>query len=946
MRAKEGIFPDRAKSKSGRILFGRSRRQTCPPGKSEHGVRIRLLSLLLVNLTAVAGISFADVRLSGWVRDSAAQAIAGARVTLWGDTLWTESTVDGAFLLEGVPSSSRPSFWPRRNEAALEVSERRLVLHNPRAILCEVGIYDIRGRRVCVARATQSRTVLELRLASGLYVVRASLGHVARVVPLTVVDGAVSASRQVTLAESAPSLGKTPKRRQTGGAASNSRIVCAAKAGFLQSYASAVNDTAGNVVITLVDSSTYAASAAYLNPSLPLSQRVDDLVSRMTLSEKLSQLRHDAAAIERLGVIEYNWWSECLHGVALAYLATVFPQAIGMAATWDTTLIGRVAAAISDEARAKHHKELGEYGTSRTMRGLTFFTPNINIFRDPRWGRGQETYGEDPYLTSRIAVAFVKGLQGDDSTYLKTGATAKHFAVHSGPEELRHTYDAVPSTRDLWQTYLPAFRACVKEAKVRSVMCAYNKLNGTYACQNSWLLDGILRDTWGFEGYVVSDCGADVMLAAGCDIICYLAWPNQELYSSSEPESLIDQSVKRLMTTRFELGMFDPPHTVPYASIPYDVVDCAKHRALARETARKSIVLLKNAGNTLPLNKNIQSIAVVGPHADWKEVYWGNYSGTPSYTVTPLQGIRAKVSSGTTVRYAQGCGLTDSIAGGMVQAQSLAQQSDAVVAVLGLSSESVSPTLEGEKTDRSDLNLPGVQDALLRALHATATPVVLVLVNGGPLSVSWADSNAAAIVEAWYGGQEAGTAIADVVFGDYNPAGRLPVTVYRSASQLPDFADYNMESGRTYRYFTGEPLYPFGFGLSYTTFAYSNLSFSPAYPRTSDTITVTVDVQNTGSVAGDEVVQLYVTDSAATVTAPLRELKGFSRVGLSVGEKKQVSFKLTPYDLSLMDAGGNRVIEPGLFGISVGGGQPGARGTVGTSAATLTVTGTAVTLGR
>jgi beta-glucosidase len=743
--------------------------------------------------------------------------------------------------------------------------------------------------------------------------------------------------------------GGAPMFRAGAGIASQSffagpgyRILSASKTSFFTSYQALSGDTATNLIITLLDSSRFASLPAFRNPGLPPDARVADLVSRMTMDEKLSQLQHESAAVERLGIIEYNWWNECLHGVGIAYLATVFPQAIGMAAAWDTSLIAQVTTAIGDEARAKYHRELDEYGKIRQMRGLTFFSPNINIFRDPRWGRGQETYGEDPYLSSRIAVAFVKGLQGNDSRYLKAGACAKHFAVHSGPESLRHTFDAVPQRKDLWQTYLPAFRACVREAGVSSVMCAYNRIEGIHACQNGNFLNGILRDIWGFDGYVVSDCGADISLAAGCDLICYLAWANQQLYSSAEPESLINLSVGRLMRVRFELGMFDPPQLVPYASIPYSVVDCEKHRQLARETARKSIVLLKNNAATLPLGRPTRSIAVVGPHADWESILWGNYNGTPSYTITPLAGIRQRAGAGVTVYHAQGCGLTDSLDRGFAEAESLARAADVVIACCGLSSETGSVVLEGENMDRTDLGLPSIQEELVRRVHATGTPVVLVLINGGALSVTWADSNVSAIVEAWYGGQEGGRALADMLFGDENPGGKLPFTVYKSVADLPDFTDYAMENGRTYRYFTGEPLYPFGYGLSYTTFSYSNMTVSPASINTSDdTITITADITNSGNLAGDEVLQLYVSGPFAAAGGPLRELKGFSRIHLSPSETKTVPFILTPYDLSRIDDSGNRLFEPGTYTFSAGGGQPGARGTLSSLSQNVTIGGSA-----
>jgi|GEM_PF-585168 len=901
----------------------------------------RLIITSLILLVVLSQIK-ADVLYRGWVRDSSGNPVASASVELCGDTLFSITGTDGAFVIQGVPSRVSPAGTLRGTTGRIGIYGNRIFIHKSAAghAPLELSLYDIRGRRVFIARADRDFCEARLDGLSGMFILHVRAGTLRRSMALTVIRGVALDKRSVELF---PESGGLARRASTAASFSTGpgyRVLAASKEGYCVSYCTAAGDSASGIAITLLDSARFGSRPPYLNPLLDIDARVDDLVPRMTFEEKLSQLRHDAAAVERLGIIEYNWWSECLHGVGIAYLATVFPQAIGMAATWDTALIRRVAAVISDEARAKYHRELEEYGRIRPMRGLTFFSPNINMFRDPRWGRGQETYGEDPFLTSRIAVAYINGLQGGDPRYLKAAATAKHFAVHSGPEQLRHEFNATPSPRDLWQTYLPAFRACVKEAGVKSIMCAYNRVDGTYACQNSVLLRQILRDRWGFKGFVVSDCGASISLEAGCDLVCYLGWENQQPYSAGEPEELVDASVKRLMRVRFELGMFDPPQLVPYASIPYSVVDCEKHRALARETARKSIVLLKNDRNLLPFGDSLGSVAVVGPHAHWKSILWGNYNGTPSYTVTPFEGIQMKLGAGK-VYHAQGCGLLDSIDGEFARAESLARKADVVIACCGLSSESVSPVLEGEKSDRADLTLPAVQEELIRRLHATGTPVVLVLINGGPLAVTWADSNVAAIVEAWYGGQEAGRAIADVLFGDYNPAGRLPFTVYKSVDDLPDFSDYAMESGRTYRYFTGEPLYPFGYGLSYTTFAYGNLSVVPSAISTADdTIRVTAEVTNTGRRAGEEVAQLYVSGPfALSAGGPVRELKGFCRISLNPSETRRVTFAVTPYDVSHIDDSGGRVFEPGAYTFFVGGGQPGGRGTKSGVSTTIIIGG-------
>lgn len=698
---------------------------------------------------------------------------------------------------------------------------------------------------------------------------------------------------------------------------------------------------------------------AYRDPDRPIEERVNDLVSRMTREEKVSQMVHAAPAIERLGVPAYNWWNECLHGVGRAGIATVFPQAIGLAATWDTELMHSAAVAISDEARAKHHAALAEDGTSEQYYGLTFWTPNINIFRDPRWGRGQETYGEDPYLTAKMGVAFVQGLQGKDPHYLKLVATPKHYAVHSGPEHERHHFDAIASERDMQETYLPAFEATVREAGAFSVMGAYNRTNGEPCCASPTLLQKTLRDRWGFEGYVVSDCGAirDIFahhrvvdspeaaaalaVANGCDLNCGEVYKSLliALEKGLLDEVTIDQAVTRLFTARFRLGMFDPPERVPYAQVPIEGNDSPEHRALALQTARESIVLLKNADGFLPLAKDLKKVAVVGPNADDPVVMLGNYNGFPSRSVTPLVGIRTRVHDGTEVVYAQGCGVRSSDTSGFAAAVAAAQGADVVIAVMGLSQliegeegqqEGVE---EGQRStgDRDTLDLPGLQDELLQALHATGTPIVVVLQNGSAVSVNWAEENAAAIVELWYPGEEGGTALADVLFGDYSPAGRLPVTFYKAVDDLPPFRDYAME-GHTYRYFRGVPLYPFGHGLSYTTFAYTGLVLSEKTLEPGDSLEVSVIVENTGDVASDEVAQLYLKDQLASVPVPIQQLVGFQRIHLAPGEMQRVTFTVTPRQMSLILDDGRRAIEPGEFVVFVGGGQPGtgASGAFGT----------------
>jgi beta-glucosidase len=691
----------------------------------------------------------------------------------------------------------------------------------------------------------------------------------------------------------------------------------------------------------------------FQNPELPVDVRARDVVSRLTLAEKAGQMLHEAPAVERLGIPPYNWWNECVHGVARAGIATVFPQAIGLASMWNAPRMHEVAVAIADEARAKYHEYL-RHDDHGIYKGVTFWAPNINIFRDPRWGRGHETYGECPHLTARLGVAFCRGLQGDDPRYLKLVATPKHYAVHSGPEGLRHGFDAVVDAKDLRETYLPAFHACVTEAKAVSVMSAYNRTNGEPCSGSMTLLHTILRQEWKFEGYVVSDCwaikdfheshkvtstweeSAAMAVKAGCDLNCGCTYEHipsavaQKLLTEED----VDRCVERLFAARIRLGMFDPQERVPFASIPYESNDSDAHRELALTVARESIVLLKNAGGLLPLSKDIERIAVIGPNADDPLVLRANYSGLPSQTVTPLAAIRDAVSPKTKVWTTDGCKLqgmkTDGLgrAGNLSEAVSMAERADVVILVLGLSAE-----IEGEQGDagnseasgdKADLRLTGLQNVLLQTIVAVGKPTVLVLVSGSPLDLGWADANVGAIVQAFYPGQEGGRAIADVLFGDTSPAGRLPVTFPRSVADLPPIADYRMR-GRTYRYLEREPLYPFGFGLSYTRFRYSDLEVTPARGNAGEPVDVAVTVTNMGQRRGDEVVQLYVKDLESSCRVPNHDLRGFKRVALGAGESRRVRFRLSARDLSLIDERGRRMLEPGKFRLFVGGSQPDGR---------------------
>ncbi len=859
-----------------------------------------------------------------------------------------------------------------------------------------------------------------------------------------------------------------------------------------------------------------AEKPAYLNPNLPAEQRAADLVHRMTLEEKASQLVNQARPIPRLGVPGYDWWSEALHGVAVPG-TTEFPEPIGLAATFDTPSIHEMAVDIGTEARVVNAQSTAANdGNSLIFHGLDFWAPNVNIFRDPRWGRGQETYGEDPFLTARMAVAFVRGMQGDDPHYFRVISTPKHFAVHSGPEPTRHFADVDVSKHDELDTYLPAFRAAVTEGKADSVMCAYNAINGQPACANEFLLEDQLRGKWGFQGYVVSDCGAvrnildghrfeptqaqasAISLERGMDNECidFRAKVTDDhdyrpyidaVKEGYLKESDIDTAVTRLFTARIKLGMFDPPAIVPYTRIDASQLNSAAHRALALKLANESMVLLKNDG-TLPLKTSGAKILVVGPLAEQTRVLLGNYTGVPTHTVSILEGMR-KEFAGDTVNYVAGTGFLSKEAepvpnavlsvdgqpgvkaiysnqsivnfssqqsnatavlatrtepGIDIAAQPLppetanveplsvryettitapetseynlgvetdgffrvfvdgrpvvmanyphgvetltgkvhldagkparlvveyqrtanaglhlrlmwgkidsridpavvtaAQSADLVVAVVGITSE-----LEGEEMrvdepgflggDRTSLDLPAPEETLLEAVAGAGKPLVVVLTNGSALGVNWANAHANAILDAWYPGEEGGTAVAQTLSGANNPAGRLPVTFYKDVSQLPNFEDYSMK-GRTYRYFTGTPLYPFGYGLSYTKFSYSDLKVPGAAVHAGDPVAVQATVTNTGARAGDEVAQLYLS-FPAVAGAPLRALRGFERVHLEPGASTQVRFELKPRDLSMVSEAGEPTVPQGTYTVTVGGGQPNTG--AATVSGTLNVEGT------
>jgi beta-glucosidase len=699
-------------------------------------------------------------------------------------------------------------------------------------------------------------------------------------------------------------------------------------------------------------------------------ERVADLVARMTLEEKIGQMMHTAPAIPRLGVPEYSWWSEALHGVARSGEAvTVFPQAIALAATFDPDAVERLGDITATEARAIFNEDRRQGRAARMYRGLTVWTPNINIFRDPRWGRGQETYGEDPLLTARMGLAMVRGLQGRDPRYLKLSACAKHFAVHSGPESQRHRIDVLPSAYDLWDTYLPAFRELVVSGGVSGVMCAYNRFRSQPCCGSDLLMTDILRRQWGFSGYVTSDCWAlddfvkehkthvDDRAAAidallhGVDLECGGAYgkPASEarpgvfgallaaVRSGAIAEAATDRSLRRLFTVRFRLGLFDPPEMVEYARIPYSALNSPEHRAHALRAARESVVLLKNDSHVLPLAaRRIRRIAVLGPNADDRLAPLGNYNGVPARLVTPREGIARRLSGQADVIYAKGVNWLTAAGDGNAwrQLAGKLKRADVIVFVGG-----ISPALEGEegdassgdpmgffRGDRTTIALPAIQTAFLKRLKKLGKPLVLVVMSGSAIALEWEAAHVDAIIQSWYGGQACGEALADVLFGDYNPAGRLPVTFYRRDGDLPPFTDYSMEN-RTYRYFRGRPLFPFGHGLSYTRFDYGGLSVTPE-AATGQTIAVSAWVRNCGPREGDEVVQLYLSHPGAAAPAPLRSLQGFRRLHLRAGESRRVDFQLAPRNLALVDAAGELAQGAGTIVIDVGGGQPGYAATV------------------
>ena len=692
-----------------------------------------------------------------------------------------------------------------------------------------------------------------------------------------------------------------------------------------------------------VSTSTYP----FNDPSLSIDERVEDLVNRLTLEEKAWQMMHNSPAVERLGIPEYNWWNEALHGIGRSGVATVFPQAIGMGATFDEDLILEVANAISDEARATHNTAV-ENGYRRQYSGLTFWTPNINIFRDPRWGRGQETYGEDPFLTALLGTAFVKGLQGDHPKYLKTAAAAKHYAVHSGPEKLRHEFNAEASMKDMWETYLPAFKALV-DADVETIMCAYNATNGEPCCANKYLLQDVLRDKWNFQGHIVSDCwalvdfyeghnvvetpeeAADLGIKSGVNLNCGSVYPslveavNQGLVTEAE----IDEQLAILMRTKFKLGLFDPAENNPYSQLSAENLDTEEHRALARKVAQKSIVMLKNNG-ALPLKNDLSKYFITGPNATSIEVLLGNYHGINPNLVTILEGLAGAIEPQSQMQYRQGTLLDRPNANPQDWASPNAANSDATIAVLGISG-----VLEGEEGesiasetfgDRLDYNLPQNQIDYLRKLSEAAgdNPLIAVITGGSPMNLQEVHELADAVLLVWYPGEEGGNAVADVIFGEVSPSGRLPITFPKSLNDLPPYEDYSME-GRTYKYMDAEPMYPFGFGLSYTDFSYSDIKISNDRIRKGKSLNASITVTNSGETKAEEVVQLYVSDLQASVRAPKYQLFGVKRVELEPGASEEISFEITPQMMELVNKEGERVLESGKFRIYIGGSSPGNR---------------------
>jgi beta-glucosidase len=660
-------------------------------------------------------------------------------------------------------------------------------------------------------------------------------------------------------------------------------------------------------------------------------------------------MNHPAHGIPRLNIPAYNYWNEALHGVARNGRATVFPQAIAMAATWDKELIFKVATAISDEGRAKYHETLRRNGYTAQYQGLTFWSPNVNIFRDPRWGRGQETWGEDPFLTGELAAEFVKGLQGDDPKYLKTAACAKHYAVHSGPEKDRHFFNAVVTKRELYDTYLPAFKKLVTEAKIESVMGAYNRTLGEPCCASKLLIEDILRTEWEFQGHYVSDCGAladihlhhqvtrdaaesaALALQRGCDLGCdhiYSEIP-EAIERGLITEADVDRSLGRTLMTRFKLGMFDPPQDVPFASISMDVVGCEEHRQLAYRTATEAVVLLKNKDNILPIKPSTKKIFVTGPTAASMEVLLGNYYGFNDRMITLLEGIAGRVPEGMGMEYTSGAMLKHAREIKNTWAPGMAQSADIAIVCAGSSSflegEEGESLLSPQNGDRDSISLPQSQVNYIRELAITGTRIVLVLTGGSPIALGEVEEMVDAILFVWYPGMEGGRAVADVLFGDVSPAAKLPVTFPKSLDQVPAFDDYSM-NGRTYRYMTEEPLYPFGFGLSYSKFEYSEIQLDAPVLSLGDSLHVGVTLKNCGGFDAAEVVQFYISDLHASSVVPLHRLIGFERVMLKSGESKTLKFTITPEMMSFYNEDGRLTLEPGEFRLEIGGCSPGKRG--------------------
>jgi len=684
----------------------------------------------------------------------------------------------------------------------------------------------------------------------------------------------------------------------------------------------------------------------FLNPDLPLTSRVDDLVARLTLPEKIGQLMHDNGAIERLGVPAYNWWNEACHGVGRNGRATVFPQVIGLGATWNRELVQRIAVAISDEARAKHHAAL-RAGLRGQYQGLTFWTPNINIFRDPRWGRGQETFGEDPFLTGELGLSMVRGLQGDDPKYLKVAACAKHFAVHSGPESERHAFDARPSPKDMAETYLPAFKKLV-DAGVEAVMGAYNRVFGEPACGSQRLLVDTLRRDWGFKGHVVSDCGAiddfhnhhgvtrnaaesaALAVRMGCDLNCGCTFNDLQVAVKEKliSEAEIDTSLRHLLSAKFRLGLFDPPERVSYASIPTTVIESPAHRALARQAAVESIVLLKNTDNVLPLRRDVPSILVAGPTAANIGALLGNYYGASANLVTIMEGIVERAADATRVKYRPGCPISQPVAPGVNYTFGAADGSDVVVAVLGLDH-----TLEGEEGDavassvggdRPMIELPENQRVFLKELRQHSKKLILVLTGGSALAIPEEFDYCDAVLQVWYPGCEGGRAVADVLFGDALPSGKLPLTVPRSTEDLPTFNDYSM-ADRTYRFGTKEPLFPFGFGLGFAKISFDQIKLGADVLKEGESLQVRVRLGNSGGCPALETIQCYLQTPRVIANAPLSTLIDFKKISIGSGAATEIEFQLSSDAFRQVDEQGKRVWLPGRNTIFVGASSPGAR---------------------